>query len=140
MAMMDRVDALRRLTGSLSARLATVRPDSTPHVVPIVFAVVGSDVVTMIDHKPKTTQNLQRLRNLEANPRASVLADHYAEDWHQLWWVRADGDARVISDGPEHERAAAALAEKYSQYWDRPPTGPAIIIPMEHVSWWASSV
>lgn len=137
---MGRDEALRRLTGSRSARLATVRPDSTPHVVPIVFAVIGGDIVTMIDHKPKTTQNLQRLRNLEANPRASVLVDHYGEDWEQLWWVRVDGDARVIGDGPEHERAAAALAGKYGQYLDRPPTGPAIIIPMGHVSWWVSSV
>ena len=40
-------------TGDASARLATVRPDGSPHVVPIVFALVGDRLVTAVDAKPE---------------------------------------------------------------------------------------
>ena len=73
------------------ARLATVTPDGSPHVVPIVFAVDGDTIYTAVDGKPKRSRQLQRLANIAAHPRVTVLADRYDEDWSQLWWVRADG-------------------------------------------------
>ena len=29
---------------------------------------------------------LQRLRNIEAEPRVCLLADHYSDDWSELWF------------------------------------------------------
>src|SRR3954468_11111345 len=61
------------------ARLATVRESGEPHLVPIVFAVTGAVIHTAVDAKPKRTRHLRRLANIAANPRVSVLADHYDE-------------------------------------------------------------
>ncbi len=135
---MDRAEALRRLADARVGRFATTYPDGRPHQVPVTFTVLGSAVVHMIDHKPKTTNRLQRLVNLESSARASLLVDHYEDNWDLLWWVRVDGPTSVMSGGPEWEMARAALADKYSQYEDRPPRGPAIILEIAHISRWES--
>lgn len=112
-----------RFAAAPIARLATADALGRPHLVPVTFAVVGEAVVIAVDHKPKTSTNLKRLRNIEANANVSLLVDHYDEDWTQLWWVRADGVARVLAVDPV---AVAALSEKYPQYVEIPPTGPVI--------------
>ncbi len=61
------------------ARLATADAEGVPHLVPVTFAMDGEDVVSAVDAKPKTTAALRRLRNITANPRVSVLVDHYEE-------------------------------------------------------------
>jgi PPOX class probable F420-dependent enzyme len=114
------------------ARLATVSADGQPHVVPIVFAVEGDTIYSSVDGKPKRSRALRRLANIAANPRVSVLADHYDEDWLQLWWVRADGTASVVDSSPD---AVAALAAKYPQYRDVSLGGPFLHIAADH---WAS--
>lgn len=119
------------------ARLATVRPDRTPHVVPITFAYDGRSIVTAIDTKPKTTTSLQRLRNIRANPAASVLIDHYDDDWGQLWWARADGSAR-IEDVETIPDAIELLTAKYPQYRNRRPRGPAIVITIDRWTAWSA--
>jgi PPOX class probable F420-dependent enzyme len=132
-------EELRRLlAGARRAVLATTRPDGRPHAVPITFALAGDDLVTAVDHKPKRTQQLQRLANIRAHPLVSVLADAYDDDWSRLWWVRVDGRARVVEGGPEHEAAVAALVDRYPQYRGRPPEGPAIIVRVEALAGWSA--
>jgi len=127
---------LERVRGASVARLATIRPDGVPHLVPITFAFDGEAVVTAVDGKPKSTTNLQRLRNIAAHPTVSVLVDSYAEDWTQLWWVRIDGVAEVVLDGLGHASAIEALVTKYRQYRQQPPAGPVIRIrPSRMTSW-----
>ncbi|MEV7805230.1 TIGR03668 family PPOX class F420-dependent oxidoreductase [Microbispora sp. NPDC088329] len=94
-------------------------------------------VVTAVDHKPKSATDLRRLRDIRDNPRVCLLADHYEDDWERLWWVRADGHARVVEGGPERERAVAWLVRKYAQYRERPPAGPAILVRVERWSGWS---
>lgn len=118
----------RRLAQAEVARLATVRPDGRPHLVPITFAIDGDEVVTAIDQKPKSTRQLQRLVNIDHEPRVAVLVDHYAEDWSQLWWVRIDGEATVVGSGERFARAIAALVDRYPAYREDPPDGPVIVI------------
>lgn len=138
---MNRDEALQRLAAARSGHLATVRPDGRPHVVVVTFALIDGLAVTAIDHKPKTTERLQRLANIEANPVASLLADHYDDaDWANLWWVRVDGVAAVEGEGATKARAVEALVAKYPQYDDRPPQGPVVSISLERVSWWASTL
>jgi PPOX class probable F420-dependent enzyme len=117
------------------ARLATVAPDGRPHVVPICFAVEDDTLYTAIDEKPKRTRALQRLRNIEANPRVEVLVDHYEEDWSRLWWVRLRGTARVVE---RDERALDLLMTKYEQYRSAPPNGPTIEIKVEQRAEWSA--
>jgi PPOX class probable F420-dependent enzyme len=105
--------------------------------VPICFALDGDRIVTAVDHKPKRTTGLRRLRNIEANPRASALVDAYEDDWTRLWWARADGAARAVDPGsPEHRRAVELLGERYHQYREQPPEGPAIVLSVSHWSGW----
>jgi len=132
----DRAEAVDRLASSPVAHLATSRPDGTPHVVPVTFAISGSTVVSAVDHKPKTTRRLQRLSNIEQDPIVSLIADHYEADWSMLWWVRVDGKARVVKT---HSNALRELAAKYPQYSVRPPKGPFIVIEMDCINWWAAS-
>jgi PPOX class probable F420-dependent enzyme len=122
------------------ARLGTCDPTGQPHLVPITFALDGNVIVTAVDHKPKRTAKLRRLANIAANPRVSVLADHYEGDWWRLWWVRADGTARVVGpEAPEHADAVARLAARYGQYRERPPEGPAITISVSRWSGWQAA-
>jgi PPOX class probable F420-dependent enzyme len=132
-------DARRRVTDARVARLATVRPDGAPHVVPVTFALVDDDrLVTAVDAKPKTTQRLQRLVNVEAEPRVGLLVDHYDEDWQQLWWVRLDGVARVVREEPERSGMIEPLLVKYGQYADAPPTGPVVVVDVSRVRYWSA--
>ena len=117
-------EARGRFVGSPVARLATVTESGRPHVVPIVFVVVDDVLYTSVDAKPKTTTALQRLANIAANPAVSVLVDHYSDDWTRLWWVRADGDAR-IAEADEDRNARRQLTVRYPIYLEQPPPGPA---------------
>jgi PPOX class probable F420-dependent enzyme len=125
---LDPAEARALFASAAVARLATVRPDGSPHVVPVCFAVAGDRIYTAVDHKPKSTADLARLRHIAAEPRVALLADRYDEDWSRLWWVRVDGDASVVSSPSERERALAALTAAYAQYAARPPQGPVIAV------------
>ena len=128
-----------RFAGRPVAHLATVRPDGGPHVVPITFAVSGDLVVTAVDHKPKRHRDLQRLRNIEADPRVAVLSDHYDDDWERLWWVRADGTAALVDAAARTAAPAlAALADRYPSYRARPPEGPVILITVHSWTGWSA--
>jgi PPOX class probable F420-dependent enzyme len=131
-------DEARRLFATARvARLATVGADARPHLVPIVFALAGDFVYSAVDAKPKRTTALKRLANVARNPRVALLADHYDDaDWTALWWVRADGVARVLEAGAEAERAVALLRERYEQYRADPPPGPVLAIAVERWTGW----
>jgi PPOX class probable F420-dependent enzyme len=107
--------------------------------VPIVFAVDGDTLYFAVDAKPKRTTDLQRLKNLAANPAVSVLADHYEGDWSKLWWVRADGIARVVTDRAEAERAIDLLTHKYEQHRRARPAGPVVAIHLDRVTGWSGA-
>ncbi|HEY8865070.1 MAG TPA: TIGR03668 family PPOX class F420-dependent oxidoreductase [Candidatus Dormibacteraeota bacterium] len=130
---------MRRLSSSAVARLATVTKEGLPHIVPIVFAIDAETLYFAVDAKPKTTTNLKRLKNIAANPAVSVLADHYEDDWTMLWWVRADGTARVITDSAEAERAIGLLANKYEQHRRERPAGPVVAFHLDRVTGWSGA-
>ena len=139
---MNEEEARRLLAEARVARLATADPWGRPHVVPICFAVDGDRLYTAVDHKPKRRPELRRLDNLRANPSASVLVDHYDEDWGRLWWVRADGTAAVLDPeddqaGEQRRRAVALLADKYEQYVGRAPGGAVIALTLRSWRSWA---
>ena len=118
--------------------MATVSPDGAPHVVPIVFVAEGDTLCSVVDAKRKTSPRLKRLANIAANPRVTLLVDHYDEDWDELWWVRADGEARVVEEGPERRQAIELLRAKYPQYerWSE-PIGAAVVIRVLRWRWWS---
>src|SRR5436305_15028654 len=96
-------EARERFRAARVARLATADAAGRPHLVPIVFAVEGDRVYSVVDAKPKRISALRRLRNVRANPAVALLVDHYDDaDWSALWWVRAEAHVRVLEpDQPE---------------------------------------
>jgi len=131
--------ARERFENARVARLATTTSTGGPHIVPVVFALVGDVVWTAVDAKPKSTRSLRRLANIEANPRVSMLVDKYEDDWSALWWVRIDGAATLVpgdwDDGPS---ALSALSAKYSQYEAETPLGPLIRIAVDSWTSWSA--
>ena len=150
MPRLDAAECRRRFAAARHAYLATTREDGAPHVVPVTFALVPpaddaghlGEIVTAVDHKPKTSGDLQRLRNLAARPRAAVLADLYDDDWSRLWWVRADGTTTTedpAEGAPATARGLAALADRYPQYRERPPAGPVVRVRVERWTGWEAA-
>jgi PPOX class probable F420-dependent enzyme len=134
---MEADEMRRRFNAAMVARLATVGHDGRPHIVPITFALDDQTIYFAIDFKPKKTADLQRLRNIEANPSVSVLVDHYQDDWTKLWWVRADGRARIVIDGAVFEKGIALLIGRYAQYRSARPAGPVVSIAIERMTGWS---
>jgi PPOX class probable F420-dependent enzyme len=130
-----------RFAAARVAHLATADRDARPHLVPVVFAVAGDTVYSAVDAKPKRTTRLRRLANAQANPRVALLADHYDDaDWTALWWVRADGAARVLDPGDaEARRAVSLLAARYAQYRDAAPEGPVLAVDVDRWSGWRAA-
>ncbi|MGV9251469.1 TIGR03668 family PPOX class F420-dependent oxidoreductase [Streptomyces sp. NPDC003697] len=144
MPRMDPDRARRRFSAARVARLATVDAAGRPHLVPVVFAALGDDrVVMVVDRKPKTTTELKRLHNIAVHPAVCLLVDGYDEDWDRLWWVRADGGARIVpadardaATRQEYEDVVARLRRKYPHYRTDAPHGPAVVITVHRWSGW----
>ena len=111
-----------RVAGFISAgrvgRLGTADASGQPFVVPFCYAWDGAALYSAIDPKPKRVAagSLRRVRNIQDNPRVSVVIDEYDEDWSRLRWVVIQGRAEILTRGPEFERGASLLLEKYPQY------------------------
>jgi PPOX class probable F420-dependent enzyme len=110
---LDRSACTSRLAEADFGVLGTVDAERGVHLVPVVFVIVDGRLAVPIDSvKPKSTTLLRRATNVTRDPRASLLVDHRSDDWHQLWWVRAD--LRAARPGDEAWREA--LAHKYPTY------------------------
>jgi len=135
---MDGPTARQHLLEARVARLATIDPRGKPHLVPVTFAVEGDTIYFAVDAKPKRTTDLQRLRNIAANPSVCMLADQYDEDWTHLWWVRVDGTARILEDAARAGRGLDLLAARYPQYQRARPQGAVVAISIDRISGWAA--
>jgi len=132
-------EARARFAAEPVARLATVDARGLPHIIPITFAADGNRVVSAVDAKPKRGGRLQRMENIAANARVSLLVDHYHADWRRLWWVRAEGVARIVDGGPELTSVLEQLRDRYPQYRQVELIGPAIVVEVERWIGWAAT-
>jgi PPOX class probable F420-dependent enzyme len=137
MPTLEEPEQRRRFAAAPVARLATVRPDGTPRLVPITFALVDGLICSVVDEvKAKRTTRLARLADVARDPRVALVVDHYAEDWSTLWWVRVDGAAEELADGLQRAAALVALRAKYPQYVGAELAGPVLVItPTRWVGW-----
>jgi PPOX class probable F420-dependent enzyme len=129
----------RRVATKFVARMATAGRDGRPHIVPICFTLDNDTLYFAVDFKPKRSPNLKRIRNIAANPAVSVLIDHYEDDWDKLWWVRLDGQARLVTEAGEVQRAVNHLAQRYEQYRAIRPAGPVVAIAIERITGWSAA-
>lgn len=140
-----RADRFEELPDHIRALLAEVRrgvmstvdPDGSAHSVPVVFAVVGDEIVSPIDHKPKTGVVMRRVRNLERDDRVTLLLDHYDEEWTRLAWLMVRGAASVDSSPPDD--LMRALNARYEQYAPDERHDALIHIRPTRLSWWSWS-
>ena len=130
-------EAVRRLLVADVARLATASPAAVPHIVAVTFAETGGRIYTAIDHKPKSSTRLTRLRNIEQNPSVSLLVGHYSPDWETLWWARVDGRAHILEPGSAPDEAVRALRAKYPQYREASLDAPMIEIEPTRTTGWS---
>jgi PPOX class probable F420-dependent enzyme len=134
------------------ARLATLRADGSPVLVPVVFARSGGRLWLPVDGKPKREHaegevpELARVANIRRDARVSLLLDQYESDWAGLWWLRLDGTAQPAGEhAPGFHAALGALLDKYPQYADTPPFRPGApptliaVSPRRTTSWAASA-
>jgi PPOX class probable F420-dependent enzyme len=108
--------ALALLRDARVGRLATADAAGRPLVVPVCYVFDGARCYSAVDAKPKRTRQLRRLKNIAANPQASLVVDVWDEDWSQLAWVMVEGRADVLTSGAEFTRAIDLLVAKYPQY------------------------
>ena len=124
------------------AHLATADGTGQPHVLPICFAVAGGAIFTAIDEKPKRVDasSLRRVRNILADPRVSLVWDHYEENWTRLAWLQLRGTAELVEAAAERAAALAALRDRYPQYRGMDlEARPLIKVTPRRVRWWANS-
>ena len=134
---LDESDARARLAAHDHGVLCTVHAARGVDAVPVVYAVDGDRVGIPVDLvKPKASTRLQRERNLEADPRATLLIDHWEDDWSRLWWVRAE--LRFQAAAGREAALAARLAERYAQYRDR-PFARVLVLRIVAVTGWAAA-
>ena len=134
-------EARARLAAHDHGVLCTVHPDRGVDAVPVVYAVDEDDHVGVpIDRvKPKASSRLQRERNLEADPRATLLIEHWDhEDWSQLWWVRAELRWQSSDVADRATGLAAELSRRYPQYRDQ-PFSRVLVLRIVGITGWAAS-
>ncbi len=111
-------DHAQWLAAAPTAHLATADASGAPHVIPVCYAFDGQALFSVLDQKPKRAQvtRLRRVKNIQENPRVSLVVDHYEEDWSRLGYILVMGTTELLFDGTEHDEAVKLLREKYSQY------------------------
>ena len=108
---------MRRVAAADHGVLATLNPTHGADLVPACFALDDDRLAIPIDSvKPKGSTALGRVRNLERDPRATLLVEHWDPvDWSRLWWVRV----LLLRTEEPADRVAAlerALRDRYAQY------------------------
>ena len=114
---LDQAEALARAAAADHGVLATINATGAPDLVPVCFAIVGEALAIPVDSvKPKRSTALGRIRNLERDPRATLLLEHWdAADWGRLWWVRASLVRAAVAENVR-EQLVAGLRARYPQY------------------------
>ena len=114
---LDQGTALERAAAADHGVLATTNATGAADLVPVCYAIVGEWIAIPVDSvKPKRSTALGRIRNLERDPRATLLVEHWdATDWTRLWWVRA-ALVRRTAAGDVANQLVEALRGRYRQY------------------------
>lgn len=136
---LERDEAWRRAAAADHAVLATLTSTGVADLVPVCFAIVGEDLVIPIDSvKPKSSTALGRVRNLERDPRATLLVEHWdAAEWSRLWWVRLSL-RRAAPSSATNDALVQALRGRYPQYRDAPFTD-VLTFRIEKLGGWTAS-
>lgn len=136
---LERAEAMRRAATADHGVLATLNGTRGADLVPACFAIDGDELAIPIDAvKPKGSTALGRVRNLQRDPRATLLVEHWdPDDWSRLWWVRM----LLVRSEVSAERVAIlerALRDRYVPYRDRAFVE-VLAFRIEHVIGWEAA-
>jgi nitroimidazol reductase NimA-like FMN-containing flavoprotein (pyridoxamine 5'-phosphate oxidase superfamily) len=110
-------------------RLATASKDARPHVVPVIYAMDGEDVIIAIDYGTK------KLENLRQNKRVALVVD----DYHPNHAVMLEGDCEILERGKEYLRLLQVLFDRFEYYrknpWGEGESPILKVMPTKAVSW-----
>ncbi len=138
---LDRHQATARLAAHHHGVLCTIHAGgAVVDAVPVAYALDedGYLAVPVDLVKPKASLRLQRERNLEADPGATLLAEHWdGIDWSQLWWVRARLAWQPDPGADRVTGLADLLARRYPQYRDQ-PFARLIVLRVVEVTGWSA--
>ena len=90
-------------------RIATVRPDGEPHVIPVCPVFDGETLYVDVGDRSATASGVRD------SGRVSVLIDEYDDDWSKLRAVVLKCRARELS-GEEKDAVWDRIREKFPQH------------------------
>ena len=133
-------EARSRLASLDHGVLCTVHATRGVDAVPVVYTVLDSHVGVPVDRvKPKLGGRLQRERNLDQDPRAVLLVEHWDHDeWSRLWWVRAELRGGIAASEQQLAALGAQLAKRFTQYRDQ-PFDRLVLLQIVGVTGWAAA-
>jgi len=91
-------------------RLATASKDAKPHVVPVIYALDGEDIIVAIDYGTK------KLKNLKENRNVALVVDEYRPNKA----VMVEGECDILERGKEYLRLLQVLFERFEYYRKNP--------------------
>ena len=104
-------DAVREfIAATRVCRIATVRADGAPHVIPV-CPVFDGEATVYVDIGRRYTTAV----GVRANSSIAVLIDEYDDDWSKLKAVLLRCRAEPV-EGEEKERAWELIRAKFPQY------------------------
>ena len=136
---LDKAEALRRATAADHGVLATLNATSGADLVPACFAIEDGWLAVPVDAvKPKGSTALARIRNLQRDPRATLLVERWdADDWSRLWWVRLSL-VRAEARSDLVTRLESGLRARYPQY-AAAPFVELLTFRIDHIGGWSAS-
>ena len=110
-------------------RLATASKGARPHVVPVIYAIDGENLVVAADY------GTRKLKNLRENGKVALVVD----DYHPNHAVMVEGDCEVLERGKEYLRLLRLLFDRFESYrknpWGEGESPILKIKPTKAVSW-----
>ncbi|MGP8125674.1 MAG: pyridoxamine 5'-phosphate oxidase family protein [Nitrososphaerales archaeon] len=101
---------LKFLKGHELCRLATASKGGRPHVVPVIYALDGEDIIIAVDYKTK------KLKNLRENPKVALVVDEYRPNRGLM----VEGDCEILERGREYLRLLQILFDRFVFYRRNP--------------------
>jgi nitroimidazol reductase NimA-like FMN-containing flavoprotein (pyridoxamine 5'-phosphate oxidase superfamily) len=93
-------------------RLATASKDAKPHVVPVIYAMDGDDIIIAVDYGTK------KLKNLRENNKVALVVDVYRPNQGMM----IEGECEIFERGEEYLRLLKVLFDRFV-YYRRNPWG-----------------
>jgi uncharacterized protein len=91
-------------------RLATASKEAKPHVVPVIYALDGENVVIAVDYGTK------KLVNLRENRKVALVVDEF----HPNKGVMVEGECEILERGREYLRLLKILFDRFEYYRKNP--------------------